>query len=121
MQLPLLTAVTTTTTSDPSKGNVENLSMVSVQFTCTGHASGNGVFTVDISNDGINWATSVALIDAASTTPSTRVTSVTLSSNVSKMYYLGNDFGAKLIRVLCTVTTDGAYSAVLQGQPASSH
>ena len=121
MQLVPLNGVTVTTTSDPSKSNVENLIALSVQFTCTGHTSGNGVFSVDVSNDGVNWATSIALIDAASTTPSTRVTSVTLNSNSSKMYYFGNDFGAKLVRVVCAVTTDGVYTAVIQGQPALSH
>lgn len=121
MQLNLLTSVTANTTSDPNKGNIENFAMISIMFVCSGHASGNGAFTVDISNDGVTWATSVAIIDAASTTPSTRVTTATLSANGAKMYYLGNDFGAKLIRVNVVVTTDGSYSAILQGQVPRSH
>ena len=109
----MLNAVTGTTTSA-----VQDVSMreqIGFTFTCTGHSSGNGVFTVDASNDGTNWVTSIAMVDATSTSSTTYVTSKTLNSNTSAAVYLPL-YPYRLVRVVCAVTTDGAYTAVLEAQ-----
>jgi hypothetical protein len=108
-----INAVTSSTT-----GTTLDVSMreqIGIVLTCTGHSSGNGVFTVDASNDGTNWVTGIALADATATASTTYVTSKTLSSNTSTAIYL-LFFPFKLVRVNVAVTTDGAYTATLEGQ-----
>jgi hypothetical protein len=107
-----LNAVTITTTSNPI--DISQRNNVSIQLLCSGHTSGNGVFKVQASNDGVNFTDSIALVDATSTTPTTYVASKTLSANGSAMIYLPQ-ISFRFIKVVCTVTTDGAYSAVVQG------
>jgi len=106
-----LNAVTTTTTS--SAYDMSKREQIGITFTCTGHSSGNGVFTVDGSNDGTNWVTGLAFQDATSTAATTWVTSKTLSSNTTAGIFIPY-FAFKLIRVVCTVTTDGSYTAVIE-------
>jgi hypothetical protein len=105
----LLNAVTTTTTSQAF--DISKRQQITFEFLCASHTSGNGVFTVDVSNDGVNWITSVALQDAQSTASGTWVASQTLSANGTKGAYLQT--GWRFCRVVCTVTTDGAYSAFM--------
>lgn len=117
MQINLLNAVTTTTTSTNfDVGNLENMSL---QFTATGIASGNGVFSVKVSSDGTNFVTYNMLIDNVVNTNAqnnTRIASKTLSSNTSAIVGLDTlSIGFKAIQVTCTVTTDGSYTAVLFG------
>lgn len=109
----LLNAVTATTTS---RGiGVDNASNVSIQFQATGITSGNGVFTIDVSNDeGANWVTYNRLNSNVTNTNAqmdTRVASLTLNISGGSMVFIpaGDTFG--LIRVKCTRTTDGTYSA----------
>lgn len=106
-----LNAVTSTTTS--SVYDISMRSNISLVFLAASISSGNGVFTVDMSNDGTNWVTGIAMIDATSATATTYVTSKTLSSNTTAGVYLPNS-GFRLMRVKVTRTTDGAYSAFLQ-------
>lgn len=114
----LFSAKTATFTSDGF--STENLANVSVQFTAANISSGNGVCTIDVSNDGVNWVTGVAFVDYAATAHGTYKTSQTLSSNASVIAFLGSDFGAKMIRAKVTVTTDGSYSAVVFGNKIES-
>ncbi len=109
----MLNAVIQTTTS--AVYDVSMREQIGLTFTCASHASGNGVFTVDASNDGTNWVTSIAMVDATSTSSTTYVTSKTLSSNTTVGVYLPF-FAYRLVRVVCTVTTDGAYTAVMEAQ-----
>ena len=111
MQKVALNAVTSTTTS--AAINVENLRDISIEFLSASILSGNGVFTIDVSNNGTDWETAIAFINPLSTTPATRITGQTLSTNTVMHCYLGKDFGAKMIRVICTVTTDGSYTAIV--------
>ncbi len=89
----------------------------SIQFTCSGHASGNGAFGVEVSNDGSNWIVYNRLTSNLTNTngqTDTRVAAPTLSSNTSAIYFfpIGDYF--RYIRVFVTVTTDGTYTATMQ-------
>jgi len=106
----LSVGVTTTTTS--SKFDVSQRDQIVVQFVCTNHAAGNGVFSLDGSNDGVNWTTGLACQDLTSTNATTYVTSKTLSSNTSAMVRPTQGF--RFIRCLCTITTDGTYNAFME-------
>ncbi len=92
--------------------DVSKRQQITVQFLCTHHTAGNGVFTIDVSDDGVNWVTGVAVRDMSSTTPATYVTSVTLSSNTSRMVKVTP--GYRYVRAVVDVTTDGTYFAFLE-------
>lgn len=111
----LLNAVTTTTTSEQL--DVENMSALALEFTAASISSGNGVFAVAVTIDGVNWVTYNMLIDNVTNTNGqnlTRVASKTLSSNTSVVVFF-DQVWFKALRVLCTVTTDGAYSCWVHG------
>ena len=108
-----INAVGTTTT-----GTVLDVSMreqIALVFTANTWASGSGVFTVDASNDGTNWVTSIAMANAVGTTSTTYVTSKTLGSATSDAMYLPF-FPYKLLRIVCTVSGTGTYTATVEGQ-----
>ncbi len=112
---PILDAVTATTTSEPV--DVSMRKKMSLQFVCANHTSGNGVFTVLVSNDAVNYVAYNRLITNATKTNTQTddgVASFTLSSNTSVMAFfpVGDHF--RMIKVVCTRTTDGTYSAILQ-------
>lgn len=102
-----VTADTTGVAFDVSKRQ-----QIVVQFVCANHSSGNGVFTIDGSNDGSTWTTGLALEDLTSTTPATRVTSVTLNANGAKAVSVPP--GWRFIRAGVDVTTDGTYYAFME-------
>lgn len=119
MQKPLIQGVTATTTSPAF--NVENLTQITVILDGNGiTASNTGTLTIDASNDGINWVTSIGFIDMQATNKSTalvnsKVTSGTGSQAVGAL--LSSDFGAKIIRATVTVALGGGvgtYDIVLQ-------
>lgn len=90
--------------------------MKSIQFTCANQISGNGVFGVEVSNDGINWVVYNRLIpNLAGTNSQTDayVVAPTLSSNTSSVYLFPVGDYFNYMRVFCTVTTDGTYFATL--------
>lgn len=85
-----------------------------LQFIAESISSGNGVFTVEVSNDNINWIAYSRLTSNATNTnvqTDTRVASGTLSSNTSAVFAIPDRFG--FMRVKCVITTDGVYSAVV--------
>ncbi len=89
----------------------------SIQFTCADHTSGNGVFGVEVSNDGVNWVVYNRLTSNVTNTNAqtdTRVVAPTLSSNTSQIFFFPTSDLFRLIRVFVTVTTDGTYTATLQ-------
>lgn len=97
--------------------DVSKRQLKSIQFTCANHASGNGVFGVEVSNDGINWVVYNRLNDNLTNTNAqtdTRVVAPTLNSNTSKIYFFPTSDYFRYLRVFVTVTTDGLYSATLQ-------
>lgn len=112
---PVLNAVVATTTS--AAQDVSMRVKFSLQFIATSVTSGNGVFTVDVSNDGTTWTPYNRLTTNATNTNAqfdARVASVTLSSNGSQFAFfpVGDHF--RYLRVTATRTTDGTYSAILQ-------
>lgn len=111
----LLNGVTATTTSRGA--GVDNASNVSIQLLASGITSGNGVFTVDVSNDGgANWVAYNRLNSNVTNTNAqtdTRLASVTLNTNAGSMLFIPDGDTFELIRVKCTRSTDGTYSATL--------
>lgn len=83
-----------------------------VQFLATSISAGNGVFTIDGSNDGSHWTTGLACQDLTSTASATFVTSKTLSSNTSAAVKVPS--GWRWIRAKVDMTTDGTYFAFME-------
>lgn len=117
----VLNAVTVDTTSGPQDVSMRVLR--SLQFTASGITSGNGIFTVEVTNSQdaagapTNWVPYNRLTTNATNTNAqtdVRVASVTLSSNTSVMVFFPVGDYFRYLRVLVDLTTDGAYSAVLQ-------
>lgn len=109
---PAETSVGVTATTTSQAYDVSLRRQITVQFRCANHTSGNGVFSIDVSNDGANWITGIGVQPAVTTTPTTWVESVTLSANGSAGVYV--PAGWRFIRCLCTVTTDGTYFSYLE-------
>ena len=108
--IKVLDAVVASTTSDAY--DVSKRQQILVQFIAAAISSGNGVFTIDGSNDGVNWVTGIAFQDAKATASNTWVVSKTISSNISEGAYV--KAGWRFIRVVLARTTDGNYTAILQ-------
>ena len=105
-----VTATTTTKAFDVSKRE-----MLSFVFLATGISAGNGVLTIDASNDGTNWITGIAFADATATASTTYVVSKTLSSNTTAAGYL--PFCPwQYVRFVVTRTTDGTYSVFAEAK-----
>lgn len=89
----------------------------SIQFVASGISSGNGAFGVEVSNDGTNWVVYNRLITNATgdnTKTDAKAAAPTLSSNTSSIHFFPIDDHFRYIRVFVTVTTDGAYSAIIE-------
>jgi hypothetical protein len=105
-------ANTASTVVDTSKRQLK-----SIQFTCSGHTSGNGAFGIEVSNDGTNWVVYNRLISNVTNTNGqfdTRVAAPTLSTNTSSIYFFPTSDLFRYLRAFVTVTTDGVYTATLQ-------
>ena len=110
--LLLLDAVTVSTTGslyDVSKRDVK-----SVQFIASGITSGNGVFKIQVSNDGTNWVEYRRLIDSTTTTANLYYGTSTLTTTSSALYLFPQGDYFRNVRAVCTITTDGTYTAILQ-------
>ncbi len=118
----LLDNVTADVAANPLYYDVGDADKFSLQLSCANHTSGNGVFTVEVTNDtdssGVpqNWVTYNRLTTNVTNTNAqtdTRVASVTLSTNTSVFVFfpVGDHF--KYLRVNVDVTTDGTYRAVV--------
>ena len=109
-----LNGVTASSTSNAV--GIGDYRQVSFQFIGASISSGNGVFSVQLSNDGTNWTTYNRLVSNATNTNSqtdTRVASVTVSANGASFAFKPTDDVAKYARVIVVRTTDGAYSCVM--------
>ena len=104
-------AWTTSTTGTGAGGN--GFGMASIQFVAASITSGNAVFTVDVSNDSINWTAYNRMTTNVTNTNAqtdTRVASVTLNSNTTSLVTIPDPVA--FFRVNCVVTTDGVYNAI---------
>ena len=112
---PGVVGVTSTRTS--REQDVSKREKVTLVFTSSSISSGNGVFTVDASNDNSYWATGIAIQSAGAvgvtTTPGVR--SVTSTTNRSWAAII-DPVGWQYIRVKVVVSTDGRYNCVLHSQ-----
>ena len=86
----------------------------SIQFTGAAISSGNGVFTVEVTNDNTNWVAYNRLTTNVTNTNSQtdlRAASVTVNSNASSIvtFPIGDVFSA--LRIKLVPTTDGTYNA----------
>ena len=108
----VLNAVVTTTTS--SLKEVSGWTAISIQCIAADISTGNGVFTVEVSNDGTNWKQLQSLI--TNVTAQTKAASITLSADGNELVFLDKNLRFNYIRVKCTRTTDGTYSAILYVQ-----
>lgn len=95
-----------------TKQDVSLRSQIVVQFVAANISSGNGIFTIDGSNDGTNWTTSLAVQDLTATASTTFVTSKTLNSNTSAAVKVPS--GWRFIRAKVDLTTDGTYYAFME-------
>lgn len=89
----------------------------SLQFVASGITSGNGVFKVYVSNDGVNWVGYNRLTSNVTNTnvqTDARVASITLSSNSSSIVFFPDGDHFRYLGVSLAVTTDGVYSAILE-------
>ncbi len=105
------------TATGANTADVSMRTKLSIQFTAADITSGNGVFKVYVSNDGINWVQYNRLTTNVTNTNAqtdTRVASITLSSNTSSMVFFPVGDYFRYIGVGLDRTTDGTYSAVLQ-------
>lgn len=103
---------TSTTSGGFSPQGMGSSAQASLQFTSASISAGNGVFTVEVSNDGSNWVPYNRLTTNATNTNAqtdTRVASVTLSTNTSSVVTIPDPYA--FYRVKVVVTTDGSYSA----------
>lgn len=90
------------------------LGRTSIQFIATGVSSGNGVFTVEVSNDGSNWTAYNRLTTNVTNTnqqTDLRAASVTLNSVSTAVVSVPDIFA--FLRVKLVPTTDGTYSAIV--------
>lgn len=101
-------------TSDPIPTG--DIGKTSIQFIAASVSTGNGVFTVDVSNDATNWVSYNRLTTNVTNTngqTDTRVASVTLSSSTSSIVSIPETDNFVYLRVKVVPTTDGSYSAVV--------
>lgn len=113
--LPSTSATVANTSALPF--DVSKRQLKSIQFTASAITSGNGVFGVEVSNDGINWIVYNRLTSNVTNTNAqsdTRVGAPTLSSNGSQIFFFPTTDYFRMIRVFLTRTTDGTYSATMQ-------
>lgn len=92
--------------------DVSERQQITIQFRGASISAGNGVFSIDGSNDGTNWVTGLAMHNMTQTAGQTNVTSATISSNVSSMFSVQPGF--RYIRAVVVRTTDGTYFAALE-------
>lgn len=115
MKYVLLNAVTASATS--SGFPVNGAGRLSLMVFATGVSSGNGVFTVQVTNDSaLGWADYNRLTTNVTNTNAqtdARVASLTLSTNTTNFLFFPPGDTFNFIRTSVVRTTDGTYSAVL--------
>lgn len=111
--ITLLNAVTATTTSNGV--GVNSAGRLSIMVLSSAITSGNGVFTVQVSNDGTNYADYNRLTTNVTNTNAqtdARVASLTLSTNTTNFLFFPPGDTFAYLRCKVVRTTDGTYSAI---------
>jgi len=94
---------------------VNNAKRLSIMLLSSAVSSGNAVFTVQVSNDNINYATynriTTNVVNAIGE-GDVRVASVTLSTNTTNFMFFPPGDTFAFFRVTATRTTDGKYTAI---------
>jgi hypothetical protein len=94
-------------------GSMVDVSLRSQQTVQYYTGSGTGTFSIDGSNDGKNWVTSIATQDLTSTASATFITSVAnLAAGSSRLVKIPS--GIRYIRGVVVGSTNGVYSAFLE-------
>lgn len=110
----MFSAVTTSTTSIAFA--INNAGKVSLMVAAGGISSGNGVFSVQVSNDPNNgWADYNRLTTNVTNTNAQtdlRAASLTLSTNTTNFLFFPEGDTFAYIRARVVVTTDGRYTAI---------
>lgn len=109
----MLDAVTATTTSRGVP--LDNAGRVSIQLVGASVSTGTGTFTVQVSNDSVNWVDYQRIIPNLIGTNSQTdafVASKVINANGSSMVFVSAGDTFSSMRVICTRATDGAYSAI---------
>ena len=103
--ITMISAVGQTTTSDAY--DISKRQQVTFQFISAG---GTSVYTIDVSNDGTNWITGVAFLDAKATASTTLVVSKSVASTTEGAYL---KTGFRFVRVVATWTS-GTATAIME-------
>ena len=111
-QVKMHDAITATATSQAF--DVSKRQLVSIQFICNGYHSGSGVFTIDASDDGVNWVTGIAFLDSNATATETSVVSKTITSTSSELAIVPPVYA--YVRVVATITGTDSYSVILESK-----
>jgi hypothetical protein len=93
--------------------DISRATAITLQFTRADHTSGSSAFTVEVSNDGVNWVAYNKLIKNVTNTNSQtllREAGPTLSSNTSLMYSFSPEDCYVKMRVTVVETTDGTHT-----------
>ena len=107
--------VTSTRTSNPQ--DVSKRDSITLVFTSSGISSGNGVFTIDASNDNSYWVTGISFRSASATGAAFTQGTNTITSSTNRNYgAILDPAGWSYIRIKVAVTTDGRYNAILHSQ-----
>ena len=99
-------STTTSTAIDVSKRQ-----LVSLQFIAAG---GSSVFTIDASDDGVNWVTGIAFLDSKATATGTSVVSKTITSTSSELAIVPPVYA--YVRVVATIVGTDSYSVILESK-----
>lgn len=102
--------------------NTNFLTNITFQIVGAGISSGNGVLTVLGSNDGVNYV-AISFIDPTPANTNAqnliRLTSLTVSSNGSKIGAIEDTAKFEFIKFTLTWTTDGTYSVFVHADKLS--
>jgi hypothetical protein len=109
----MLDAVATTTTSEI--WDVSKRQLLSVEFVANTYSSGSGTFSISVSNDGVNFVSNIAFLDATAIATGTSVTQKAISATATPAMAI-IDPSFRYIKVTCTVAGTGTYSAFLESK-----
>jgi hypothetical protein len=110
-------AATATDATSPKAFYIGDRMHKSIQFVASSVTAGSsGAFSLEVSNDDINWVAYIRLVSNLANSNvqnDTKTAAPTLSSNTNAVYFFPEGDHIAYIRCKITVATDGVYSALL--------